>query len=147
MTQDSANKRCRESVYVPGRYSDTRCSRPAGHGPGGEYCKQHAKKYEPPPEANGPMIYRVKEEYNGEIKLVSTPTIKETAQFFMIPKEAEKQWGYSARVEKATVSFSRIDAITRYVMEQEGRIENWKKKITEAENSICKAYALTDPTP
>jgi hypothetical protein len=39
--------RCVESVYptwtrapIPGQ-----CARKRGHGPGGEYCKQHAKRY------------------------------------------------------------------------------------------------------
>ncbi len=35
---------CVESVYGTGRYINSQCSRKRGHGPNGEYCKQHAAK-------------------------------------------------------------------------------------------------------
>jgi hypothetical protein len=35
---------CVESVYGTGRYISGQCSRKRGHGPNGEYCKQHAKR-------------------------------------------------------------------------------------------------------
>lgn len=39
--------RCAYSVSTDRWYS-VQCSRKLGHGPGGLYCKQHAKKVEPP---------------------------------------------------------------------------------------------------
>jgi hypothetical protein len=39
--------RCIESVYVHGRYVPAQCSRNRGHGPDGEFCKQHAKTHFP----------------------------------------------------------------------------------------------------
>jgi hypothetical protein len=37
--------RCKEIVARDGWWRQ-RCSRKNGHGPGGKYCKQHAKRYE-----------------------------------------------------------------------------------------------------
>jgi hypothetical protein len=36
-------KRCAEEVWD--RFLMRQCSRNRGHGPNGEYCKQHAKRY------------------------------------------------------------------------------------------------------
>ena len=36
--------RCARGIY--GKWTTTQCSRPRGHGEGGEYCKQHAAKGE-----------------------------------------------------------------------------------------------------
>lgn len=34
---------CVETVYGKGRFVPGQCSRKRGHGPNGEFCKQHAK--------------------------------------------------------------------------------------------------------
>lgn len=40
--------RCVAEVYSPVGWHSYQCSRKRGHGPNGEYCKQHAKKYRSP---------------------------------------------------------------------------------------------------
>ena len=36
---------CVEAVYDSTRWHQRQCSRKRGHGPNGEYCKQHAKRF------------------------------------------------------------------------------------------------------
>lgn len=37
---------CAATVWRSGAYRSSQCSRKPGHGPGGLYCKQHAKEVE-----------------------------------------------------------------------------------------------------
>lgn len=39
-------ERCAEQVPNPPSWSGAQCSRKRGHGPGGEFCKHHARKLE-----------------------------------------------------------------------------------------------------
>jgi len=126
--------RCKAKV-VDGFHSYS-CRRKAGYGPGGEYCKQHAREYL---IKNGLVIktmYKVYIDLKGGLQLVEVGIVDETDKLFYIKKPDQRYVDYSQKIIKDNTGKERL-----YETEEEAIeafMEGIKKDIESIERDLKK---------
>jgi len=97
---------CKATVFD--RFHNYGCSRKAGYGPGGEYCKQHAREYL---MEHGPVIktmYKVYTDIWEGPEIIEVGIVDETDKLFYIKNTDQRYVDYSQKIIKDNTDKERL---------------------------------------